>query len=115
MLNRLLGVLLIVAFFVQHASADTHPTLENSDLEFGEYLSATCTSCHLISGEQSNIPSIIGWDMKSFIDVLEAYRSKELENVVMQNITFPLDDEEILSLAAYFSTIEKTEETEQFD
>ncbi len=37
--------------------ADTHP-----DIEFGEYLSSECTACHLLSGKESNIPSIINWE-----------------------------------------------------
>ncbi|HHG91228.1 MAG TPA: hypothetical protein ENJ90_12245 [Devosia sp.] len=92
--------------------ADTHPTLEAADIELGEYLSSGCTSCHLISGEQSNIPSIVGWELEGFIYVLEAYRSGELENEVMQNIALSLDDEEILSLAAYFFTVGRDQETE---
>lgn len=112
MLDRLFGPVLIAFLFLQPAAAETHPTLEDADLELGEYLSTSCTSCHLISGIESNIPSIIGWDIDSFIFVLESYRNKELENEVMQNIAFPLDDEEILALAAYFSTITAQEETE---
>gem|GEM_PF-5989568 len=112
LLKRLFCLLVVVLLYGQTALGDTHPTLEAADLEFGEYLSSSCTSCHLISGEESNIPSIVGWDMEGFIHVLEAYRNKELENEVMQNIALSLDDEEILALAAYFFTIGRDEETE---
>jgi len=75
------------------------------DLEYGEYLSSECTACHLLSGKQSNIPAIIGWEQSSFIAVMRAYKDKELKNKVMQNIAFRLGDKELKSLAAYFATI----------
>ncbi len=75
------------------------------DLEYGEYLSSECTACHLLSGRQSKIPTIIGWDQGAFITVMRAYRDKKLKSEVMQNIAFRLGDEELKSLAAYFATI----------
>jgi len=75
------------------------------DLEYGEYLSSECTACHLLSGKQSKIPTIIGWDQGAFIAVMRAYKDKERKNEVMQNIAFRLGDKELKSLAAYFATI----------
>ena len=75
------------------------------DLEYGEYLSSECTTCHLLSGKQSKIPTIVGWEQNSFIAVMRAYRDKELKNEVMQSIAFRLGDKELKSLAAYFATI----------
>ena len=76
-----------------------------ADLEYGEYLSSECTGCHLLSGKESNIPTIINWDAQSFVAVLQAYKNKELENKVMQNIATRLGQDEIESLAAFFATI----------
>ncbi len=87
----------------------SNPAFAEADLEYGEYLSAECTSCHLLSGKESNIPSIIDWDPESFIAVLQAYKNKELENKVMQNIVTRLGQDEIESLAAFFATIKPKE------
>ncbi len=92
-------------FYAQSASAQV-------SIEYGEYLSAECTACHLLSGKESNIPTIIDWDPESFIAVLTAYKNKELENKVMQNIATRLGDDEMASLAAYFATIKPKEENE---
>jgi len=93
--------------FVFLTMAVVYPSIAYAepDLEYGEYLSAQCTSCHLLSGKPSNIPTIIGWEPVNFITVMKAYRSKELKNEVMQNIAFRLGDEELKSLAAYFATL----------
>ncbi len=83
----------------------SNPAIAEADLEYGEYLSSECTTCHLLSGKESNIPTIIDWDTESFIAVLQAYKNKELENKVMQNIATRLGQNEIKSLAAFFATI----------
>ena len=79
--------------------------LAEVSMEYGEYLASECTGCHLLSGKESNIPSIIDWDQESFIAVLTAYKSKELENKVMQNIATRLGADEMASLAQYFASI----------
>ena len=76
------------------------------DIEFGEYLGAECASCHLQSGASEGIPSIHGIDAEVFVALMLAYRSKEMENPVMQMIAGRLDDEQIGSLALYFSQLE---------
>ena len=95
---RNFALALVVAFYSQ-------PTLAEVSLEYGEYLASECTGCHLLSGKESNIPSIINWDQESFIAVLTAYKSKELENKVMQNIATRLGADEMASLAQFFATI----------
>ena len=44
-----------------------------------------------------------------FFALMFAYRSKEMENPVMQMIAGRLDDEQIGSLALYFSQLEPSE------
>lgn len=85
-------------------------TAAQVDLEYGEYLSSECLACHLLSGKESNIPTIIAKDPVSFISVLNAYKNKELKNEVMQNIAGRLGPDEMASLAAYFATIKPKEE-----
>jgi len=96
--RRIAGLALLVAVQVSQVYAAP-------DLEYGEYLASECTTCHLLSGKQSNIPAIIDRDPELFIAMLEAYKSRDLENEVMQNIAQRLGASEMESLAAYFATI----------
>jgi len=74
-------------------------------VEYGEYLSGSCVTCHQLSGADSGIPAIVGWDQEAFVEVLLSYKNKERENKAMQTITTPLSREEMEALAAYFATI----------
>lgn len=75
------------------------------DIEYGQYLAAECVTCHSTAGLDKGIPAIIGWEEANFISVINAYKSKELENPVMQVIAVRLDDEQIASLALYFASL----------
>lgn len=76
------------------------------DVEYGEYLSSECTTCHQNSGSNEGIPSIVGWETEDFVTAMHAYREKHRENPVMQMVTGRLTDEEIAALAAFFKTNE---------
>lgn len=79
------------------------------DLEYGQYLSATCVACHQLNGEDRGIPSITGWPTEVFVTVMHSYRQKFRENPVMQQIAGSLNAEEIAALAAYFTNIKNDE------
>ena len=82
------------------------PGEARADLALGEYLSQTCVTCHLKSGEvQGGVPAIVGWPKDQFIAVMESYKKKERENEVMRSIASPLSGEDIAALAAYFATL----------
>ncbi|HIP24696.1 MAG TPA: c-type cytochrome [Rhodobacteraceae bacterium] len=76
------------------------------NVEYGQYLSATCVTCHQASGDSSGIPPIINWPADAFVTGLHAYKGKSRDNVVMQQITSALGDEEIAALAAYYESIQ---------
>ena len=78
-------------------------------VEYGEYLSGSCVTCHQLSGADNGIPAIVGWDAEAFVEILLSYKNKERENKAMQTITEPLSREEMEALAAYFATIEAKE------
>ncbi len=80
------------------------------DVEFGEYLSNMCVTCHQLSGTDNGIPSIVGWDEEAFVKTLKSYQAKERDNPVMQMITEPLTNEQMEALAAYFATIKPVEQ-----
>lgn len=76
------------------------------DREFGEYLSSLCVTCHQISGKASGgIPPIVAWPEDQFIAVINSYRWKDRDSLVMQTVTAQLTDEEIAALAAYFGAL----------
>ena len=79
------------------------------DMEYGQYLSAECVTCHSATGKDKGIPPITGWDAESFVAVVNSYKQKELENEAMQVIAARLDDEQIASLALYFATLPEVE------
>lgn len=76
------------------------------DLEYGEYLSSECTTCHQTDGVDDGIPGIIGWEAEDFVTALHAYKEKHRENPVMQMVTGRLANDEIAALAAYFKSLE---------
>lgn len=76
-----------------------------ADIAFGEYLAGECVTCHQRSGKTNGIPSIVGWPQESFIAVLNSYKVKERDNVVMQTIAAKLKEDEVEALAAYFESL----------
>ena len=79
--------------------------LSGADIDYGEYLSGECVTCHNKDGLDRGIPSIIGLDADVFVALMLAYKSKDMENPVMQMIAGKLDDNQIGSLALYFSKL----------
>ena len=87
------------------AQTDLTDQIAKADLGYGEYLAGECVTCHRKSG--AGIPQINGIEAETFVTIIKAYRSKELDNKVMQMMAGRLDDEQIISLAAYFSSLPK--------
>ena len=87
------------------AQTDLADQIAKADLGYGEYLAGECVTCHRKSG--AGIPQINGIEAETFVTTIKAYRSKELDNKVMQMMAGRLDDEQIISLAAYFSSLPK--------
>lgn len=73
-------------------------------LAYGEYLSAECVTCHQPTGADKGIPSIVGWEPIQFVAVMVAYKDRDLQNPVMQNIAGALTIEEIEALALFFGS-----------
>ena len=85
------------------AQADLADQIAKADIGYGEYLAGECVTCHRKSS--TVIPQINGIEAETFVTIMKAYRSKELDNKVMQMMAGRLDDEQIISLAAYFSSL----------
>ena len=109
----LLLMVFVITFVYKFAFSDEHSDEQQiisiGDIEYGQYLGAECASCHHQSGASEGIPAINGMDAEVFVALMLAYRSKEMENPVMQMIAGRLDDEQIGSLALYYSALEPPE------
>ena len=111
-MKMLLFIILLLSSFCKFAFSEEQQEhqeqqiIEMGDIEYGEYLGAECASCHHQSGASEGIPSIHGLDAEVFVALMLAYRSKDMENPVMQMIAGRLNDEQIGSLALYFSGLE---------
>ena len=102
----LLFVIFLLTSFCKFAFSDEQNIIAMGDIEYGQYLGAECTSCHHQAGASEGIPSINGMDAEVFVALMLAYRSKDMENPVMQMIAGRLNDEQIGSLALYFTELE---------
>ena len=103
---KILSIILLIIFVHKSAFSDELQIVAQGDIEFGEYLAGECAACHHQAGISKGIPAINGMDAEVFVALILAYRSKEMENPVMQMIAGRLDDEQIGSLALYFSKLD---------
>ncbi len=77
--------------------------LAKADLAYGEYLSGQCVTCHNSNGE--GIPAINGLPDTYFVQTMLEYKnaSEERTNPTMVNFAKNLSEEELGSLAKFFS------------
>jgi len=101
--TAMVGAMMYGAISNALAQADLADQIAKADIGYGEYLAGECVTCHRKSG--AGIPQINGIEAETFVTIMKAYRSKELDNKVMQMVAGRLDDEQIISLAAYFSLL----------
>lgn len=100
------GLLRLIFFWCFAMSVATTASAA-PDLELGRYLGTECLTCHRSATATSQIPNIFGVEPATLIQLLKAYRAKELANPVMQTIAGRLKDDEIEALAAYFATLKR--------
>lgn len=91
------------------AGIDPAVLMGKGDIEYGEYLSGECTTCHQTSGDYDGIPPIVGYDEVYFKVAMHEYKAKSREHPVMQMIAGRLAADEIAALAAYFAALEPEE------
>ena len=102
-LSMMFGATMFGAISNAAAQDDLVNQIAKADIGYGEYLAGECVTCHRKSN--TGIPQINGIEAETFVSIMNAYLSKELNNKVMQMMAGRLDDEQILSLAAYFSSL----------
>jgi cytochrome c len=95
----------LAACLLAAASSSVVAEQITGDIEYGQYLSSECTSCHSNEHTQQGIPKIAGYTAEAIVTLLHAYKNKELANVTMQTIAARLDDEQIAALAVYYASL----------
>ena len=103
-MRYLFFILLFMIIFHKFALSDQE-ILSGADIDYGEYLSGECVTCHNKDGLDRGIPSIIGLDADVFIALMLAYKAGDMENQAMQMFAGRLDNNQIGSLALYFSRL----------
>ena len=76
------------------------------DIDYGEYLSSECSTCHHAQGIDEGIPSITGWPIESFVWALHSYKNGARKHPIMEMISQRLSNEEIASLAIFYESID---------
>ena len=75
------------------------------DIDYGEYLSSECMTCHHAQGLDDGIPSITNWPVESFVWALHSYKNGARKHPIMEMISQRLSNEEIASLAIFYESI----------
>ncbi|NNF77726.1 MAG: hypothetical protein HKN05_06820 [Rhizobiales bacterium] len=85
--------------------------LSKADPAYGEYLAGQCVTCHVPTGAAQGIPHIHGLPDVYLVQTLLEYKagSEGRTNPAMVNIAKNLSEEELGSLAKYFSEQNPTE------
>ena len=78
----------------------TNPDVASSD---GESLASTCFSCHGPKGRGGFAPVLASQPYEALKDKLEKFRSGELKGTMMNPVSSKMKDNEIETLAHYFS------------
>ena len=102
---RRCGIKLFAVLVICASTASAENLLAGADIGYGEYLSGECVTCHSQTGVDKGIPSINGLDAEVFASLMHAYKTGDMEHPVMQMVAGRLDDEQIASLAVYFSKL----------
>jgi len=79
------------------------PILGDEVLEYGEYLSSQCATCHRLDAFEGGIPPLGHLPKDYFIIAMREYKSGRRSNPAMVSVANALTDEEIAALATYYA------------
>jgi sulfide dehydrogenase cytochrome subunit len=77
------------------------------DIERGARLAAACASCHRLDGRDTAIAPIAGVDQDKLASAMQAFKSGKRPSQIMYIMVRSLTDEEVATVAHYFSTLGK--------
>lgn len=76
------------------------------DAAAGEAKAKGCISCHPADGDENKGPSLVGADVEEFAEMMNGYKSGELDHTLMKMLAKKLSDQDIANLAAYYESLE---------
>lgn len=103
-MERYIKTTIMVAGMMCAVGVGASPSVRANELyDLGEYLAGDCTACHQLEGETAGIPPITGWDVDSFVMVMQAYKDGDREHPIMQTVARRFSGEDFRALAVFFS------------
>jgi cytochrome c553 len=99
---------LIKIVFAASALLVSASVIAGGNIEAGKEKSTACAACHGPVGVSASpmFPTIAGQHADYMVVALQAYKSGERNNPIMQGTVAALSDEDIENLAAYFASQE---------
>ncbi len=94
---------LLVGFACAAFLAVPQGSLGDELLEYGEYLSSQCSTCHRLDAFEGGIPPLGHLPKDYFIIAMREYKSGRRDNPAMVSVATALTDEEITALATYYA------------
>jgi len=101
-MKNIIMLILFVSFSLVNASEDLN------DIRKGKQLSTSCFTCHGIDGNSVNPewPKLSGQGEKYLVKQIMDYRNDKRQDAVMSSMAKAISsDEDVLHIAAYFSSI----------
>lgn len=99
-MKKLIGLLAVAGLITGNA------VQAQGDIENGHKLSTQCSACHGTYGmsPSEQFPNIAGQKESYLAAQLNKYKSGDRKDLFMQAIVGPLNEQDILDLAAYFAS-----------
>jgi len=96
-------VIIFVSIVLATLSANT---LASGDAEAGQTKSATCMGCHGLAGNSTmpNFPKLAGQGEGYILKQLQEFKSGARNNAIMAGVVASLSDQDMMDIAAYYST-----------
>jgi len=81
-------------------------TLASGDAGAGQTKSATCMGCHGLAGNStmSNFPKLAGQGEGYILKQLQEFKSGARDNAIMEGVVASLSEQDMMDIAAYYST-----------
>lgn len=107
--SRAFGLLAIVlsgSLLASQVFAQEGGTTAEGSVEAGRTKAATCAACHGVDGNSVSPewPALAGQHPAYIVRQLKAFKEGERQDVTMQPFAMMLSDQDMLDVAAYFST-----------
>lgn len=115
---KIITLLISLMFFSLPSFAAEQPKEEiKGNIEKGKKLSVTCVACHGVDGNSvvPTFPKIAGQGAPYIVKQLQDYKSGKRNNAIMMGISSQLSEENMIDLAAYYSSQKISENVAKTD